>query len=128
MPLQHILWSHCNTNEDNLAPLGNYMDNIWAPLHTTWRPLGTWCHLGVTWCHLVVTWVPLRCHLGVLWVSLGCHLGVTGLLIDYWGNVSLLCWQHMAISFPPFPHFEYLKRRRLVVFLPLNHLSMKASS
>ena len=38
---QHISWPNGNINRDHLAPLGNYMDNTWAPLKTTWRHIAT---------------------------------------------------------------------------------------
>ena len=36
---QHMSWPQSNLNGDQLAPLGNSFDNIWAPLRTIWRPL-----------------------------------------------------------------------------------------
>ena len=41
---QHISWPNGNINRDHLAPLGNHMDNTWAPLGTTWRS-----QVGTTW-------------------------------------------------------------------------------
>ena len=32
---KHISWPHGNKNGDHLTPLGNHMDNTWAPLWTT---------------------------------------------------------------------------------------------
>ena len=36
---QHISWQHCDLNGDHLTPLGNYMDNTWAPLGNYITPL-----------------------------------------------------------------------------------------
>ena len=98
-----ISWPRGAVSGDHLVPLGNYMDNTWAPIWnfvdlSTWVFLGS--HLDVNWVllgfYLGVTWVSLGCYLGVTWVSLGCHLSVT------WVSLALA----LALKHNTFPDYH----------------------
>ena len=79
---QHISWPNGNINGDHLAPLGNHMDNTWAPLGTTWRS-----QVGTTWKlhgqYLSTTWNNLETH---------CDNFGTTLLSDCWWSIPLPIW------------------------------------